>query len=115
MDSILNSIKKTLGIEEDCEDFDEELIIHINSVFIIVNQIGIPKKVDTVMIDSKENKWEDFFDDNKIISLLKSYVYMKVRLLFDPPTNSSLLESMKSSINEYEWRLNVQSENGSFN
>lgn len=108
MDSILTSIKKLLGITEEYEYFDTDLIIHINSVFSILAQLGIGPK-DGFSIRDKTSKWSDFLNDkdDKRLEMIKSYVYMKVKLMFDPPTNSSLLESMTRFTNEFEWRANV--------
>lgn len=108
MDSILTSIKKLLGITEEYEHFDTDLIIHINSVFSILAQLGIGPK-DGFSIRDKTSKWSDFLNDknDKRLEMIKSYVYMKVKLMFDPPTNSSLLESMTRFTNEFEWRANV--------
>lgn len=108
MDSILTSIKKLLGITEEYEHFDTDLIIHINSVFSILTQLGIGPK-DGFSIRDKTSKWSDFLNDkdDKRLEMIKSYVYMKVKLMFDPPTNSSLLESMTRFTNEFEWRANV--------
>ena len=109
MDNILSSIKKLLGIPTEETAFDSDIIMHINSVFMILNQLGIgPTDVFTISDDYA--LWSDFIPDGQNIELVKSYMYMKVRLLFDPPTNSSVLTSMEKTINEFEWRLNVQAE-----
>ena len=108
MDSILTSIKKLLGITEEYKHFDTDLIIHINSVFSILTQLGIGPENGFSIIDDT-SKWSDFLNDkdDKRLEMIKSYVYMKVKLMFDPPTNSSLLESMTRFTNEFEWRANV--------
>ena len=112
MESILTSIKKLLGIAEEYEHFDADLIMHINSVFLILTQIGVGPSDGFIIADSNAT-WNDFVpDDNKKMQAVKSYVYLKVKLLFDPPTSSSLLESTKALISEYEWRLNVAAESG---
>ena len=106
MESILTSIKKLLGITEEYEHFDQDIIIHINSVFMILTQMGVgPENGFTII--NKEAKWTDFTNDDKKIEAVKSYVYLKVRLLFDPPASSSVMEAMNRSISEFEWRLNV--------
>ena len=107
MESILTTIKKMLGIPEDYEQFDFDIIVHINSVFIILNQLGVGPS-DGFTIHDKETTWSEFVSDSENIESIKSYVYMKVRLLFDPPSNSTVMESMNRLINEFEWRLNVQ-------
>lgn len=105
-DSILISIKKLLGIGEDDEQFDPDILMHINSVFMILTQIGVgPESGFSIQDDS--SKWADFVSDINKIEAIKSYIYLKVRLLFDPPTSSSTMEAINSLISELEWRLNV--------
>lgn len=106
MESILTSIKKLLGITEEYEHFDQDIIIHINSVFMILNQLGVGPK-EGFAITGKDETWEEFKVDQVKIEAIKSYVYLKVRLMFDPPTGG-VLDSMKELTKEFEWRLNVQ-------
>lgn len=107
MNSILTSIKKLLGIDESYTEFDQDIIMHINSVFMILRQLGVGPQ-NGFSISDKTSVWTDYISDMSKLELIKSYVYMKVRLMFDPPTNSALQESMKQIIAEMEWRLNVQ-------
>lgn len=109
MDSILTSIKKMLGISEDYEHFDQDIIMHINSVFMILTQMGVGP-ADGFRIEDDSATWSDFASDLKVLESIKSYIYLKVRLLFDPPTSSSVLESTNRLISELEWRLNVAGE-----
>ena len=109
MDSILTSIKKMLGITEDYEHFDQDIIMHINSVFMILTQMGVGP-ADGFRIEDDSAIWSDFTSDLKVLESVKSYIYLKVRLLFDPPTSSSVLDSTNRLINELEWRLNVAGE-----
>ena len=109
MESILTSIKKLLGIEEEYEHFDQDLIIHINSVFMILNQLGVGPS-EGFVIEDKTAKWTDFIEDPVKMQAVKSYVYLKVKLLFDPPLSSAVIESTNRMISEYEWRLNVAAE-----
>lgn len=109
MDSILSSVKKMLGIMEDYTDFDVDIIMHINSVFMILNQLGVGPKNGFTITD-KKSTWTDYIPDGANLESVKSYIYLKVRLLFDPPTSSSVMECYKQSINELEWRLNTQVE-----
>lgn len=107
MNSILNSIKKLLGLHEEVTDFDTDIIIHINSVFMILNQLGVgPKEGFSIKDDSAE--WSDYISEPNLIESVKSYIYLKVRLLFDPPQSSAHIESIKALVSELEWRLNVQ-------
>ena len=110
MQSILTSIKKLLGITEDYDRFDADIIMHINSVLMILNQLGVgPEKCAS--ITDKIDTWYDVFGDMDNIEAVKTYIYLRVRILFDPPTSSFVLESMNRQISELEWRLNVQAEN----
>lgn len=106
MESILTSIKKMLGITEEYKHFDSDLIMHINSVLSILTQLGIGPPQGFSIADSSAT-WEDFIPKNPQIESMKSYVYLKVKLLFDPPSSSSVTESMNRMISELEWRLNV--------
>lgn len=108
-ESILNSIKKLLGITKEYTHFDPDIIMHINSVFMILNQIGVgPDK--TYSISDESSKWTDFMPDEEMLHAVKSYIYLKVKMLFDPPSSSSMMESMNRQISELEWRLNVASD-----
>lgn len=105
MDSILTSIKKMLGIIEEDESFDIDIIIHINSAFSTLTQLGIGPE-DGFVIRGKTTLWTEFIDDIRLENV-KSYVYLKVRQVFDPPTNSAVLDAISRQISELEWRMNV--------
>lgn len=111
MESILTSIKKLLGIMEDYEQFDTDVIIHINTTLMILNQLGVG--VDRFAITDKKAVWTDFMPDETMVESVKSYVYLKVRLIFDPPQSSAVLGAIERTINELEWRINVWVENKS--
>lgn len=106
-ESILISIKKLLGISDDYTQFDEDIIMHINTVFLNLNQLGVgPEEGFSIEDDSAE--WSEFIgDSNAQLQAVKSYMYLKVKLLFDPPLSSSVIESMNRMIAELEFRLNV--------
>ena len=104
--SILTSIKKLLGIAEDYTEFDEDIITHINSVFLNLTQLGVGPE-EGFMIEDDTAVWEDFIDDSIKLQAVKTYMYLKVKLLFDPPLSSSVTESFTRMIAELEWRLNV--------
>ena len=107
MESILTSIKKLLGIAEEYEHFDNDIIMHINSVFMILTQLGVGPSKGFVITDSSAS-WDDFLPEGgEKLQAVKTYMYMKVRLMFDPPTSSAIMESMNRMVNELEWRLNV--------
>lgn len=111
MESILTSIKKMLGISEEYEHFDPDLIMHINSVFLILTQLGVGPK-EGFIIEDETAEWLDFIEDPVKMQAVKSYMYLKVKLLFDPPLSSSALESANRLISEFEWRLNLEAEQG---
>ena len=106
MESILTSIKKLLGIEEEYTQFDNDIIMHINSVFLNLTQLGVGP-AEGFLIEDDTATWEDFIGDSNQLQAVKSYMYLKVKLLFDPPLSSSVIESMNRMIAELEWRLNV--------
>lgn len=104
MDSILTSIKKLLGPTEDHTYFDPDIIIHINSALMVLTQLGVgPPEGFSITDDTAV--WSDFVPDGRI-EMVKSYVYMKVKLVFDPPA-ASMAAVMEQQIKEFEWRLNV--------
>ncbi len=105
-ESILTSIKKLLGIAEEYEHFDADIIMHINSVFSILTQLGVGPS-NGFSIEDKEANWHDFIGEDNRIEMVKSYIHLKVKLLFDPPLSSAVMEAMNQMIKELEWRLNV--------
>lgn len=114
MDSILISVKKMLGIAAEYTHFDADIIIHINSVFMILNQLGVGPK-EGFSISSDVETWDEFTNDNLTIESVKSYMYLKVGLLFDPPTSSNVLEARNRLVSELEWRLNAVADTESQN
>ena len=106
-ESILTTIKKKLGISEEYEHFDQDIITDINSVLTILMQLGVGPE-EGFSITGKDEVWSDFISDISKLELVKSYIYMKVRLMFDPPSSSAVIDVIKSLISESEWRLNVQ-------
>lgn len=108
-ESILTSIKKLLGITEDYTQFDTDIIMHINSVFMVLQQLGVGPE-EGFSISDKFDTWDDYLPESASLEAVKSYMNLKVRLLFDPPASSAVMECMKQMISELEWRLNVQAE-----
>lgn len=108
--SILESIKKLLGIAKSCTDFDTDIIMHINTVLMTLNQLGVG--TEGFQIEDKDAVWSEFIESDKLAAT-KSYVHLRVKLLFDPPLNSAIIEAIKESIRELEWRLNVRVESES--
>lgn len=109
MESILTSIKKPLGIAAEYTHFDADIIMHINTVFLSLNQIGVGPS-DPASISSVMDTWTGVFGDMKNIEAIKTYTYLKVRMVFDPPASSTVLEAMNRQASELEWRLHVQAE-----
>ena len=110
MDSILTSIKKMLGIIEEYEHFDSEIIMYINSAFSVLTQLGVGP-VEGFYISDKSSIWSDFIEDDSRLEMVKSYTYLKVKLLFDPPLGGSLIDAMNRQLDEYEWRINIIADN----
>lgn len=106
MDSILASIKSLLGIPSADTSFDNELVININSVFSLLYQLGVGPNAGFSITGSTET-WTTFLSNETALQLVKSYVFLKVKMMFDPPQNSSYLKTMEEMCREYEWRLNV--------
>lgn len=107
--SILNSIKKLLGIDSEYDAFDEDIRIHINSAFSTLQQLGVgPRK--GFVIAGPEEEWDSYISDSIKLESVKSYIYLRVRLLFDPPSHSFLIDSLSKQAKELEWRLSVQVE-----
>ena len=109
MESILTSIKKLLGIEEEYTVFDPDIIMHINTVFMTLTQLGVGPS-EGFIIEDKFAEWTDFVPDVTKHQAIKTYIYLKVRLIFDPPTSSAVIEAMNRTISECEWRLNIGAE-----
>lgn len=107
--SILNDTKKSLGLEPDYTPFDPEIIMHINSVLAVICQLGVGPE-DGFAIEDDGAEWDDLLADIKPLNHVKTYMYLRVRYLFDPPGTSFALEAMKEQIREFEWRINLYRE-----
>ena len=105
-ESILNSTKKILGLADDYTPFDLDVITHINAAFSILDQLGVGPLGGFSIVDDTTT-WSEFIVPDNQLHLVKTYVFLKVRMLFDPPTTSFLIEAMNNQIKEYEWRLNI--------
>ena len=108
-ESILNSIKKLLGIAANYTHFDTDIIIHINTVFMTLNQLGVGPS-EGFRIKDSITQWNEYIEDDDDLDGVKTYMYLRVKLIFDPPLNGSIQATMKESIREFEWRLNIQAE-----
>lgn len=111
MESILTSIKKLLGIEDEYEHFDADIIMHINTVLGDLTQLGVGPS-EGFQIEDETSTWNDFItiDSPALLSGVKSYIHLRVKLLFDPPSSSSVLASYERQIDRFEWRLNAAAE-----
>ena len=106
MESILDSIKQLLGIEVEDISFDKELIIHINGALMVITQLGVGPSTGYRIAD-KNNNWSELLGERTNLDAVKSDVYLRVRLMFDPPQNSFLVKSIEEQIKEYDWRIEV--------
>lgn len=109
-DSILLSVKKLLGINQEMSAFDQDIIININSAISVLTQLGVGPKSGFSIVDDTKTFSDLLGDDLVDENLAKMYLYYKVRLGFDPPSSSILIENMKSEISEIEWRIREQIE-----
>lgn len=108
MESILISIKKLLGLMPEYTYFDDDIIVHINTAFAALNQLGVGPAEGFIIVD-ENSEWGDVTTE-KNLSMIKSYIYLKVRTLFDPPTSSVLMESINRNIAELEWRIFLEAD-----
>lgn len=106
MESILNSIKKMLGVDAEYTVFDQELILHINSAFMILNQLGVGPEEGYRIADAS-NVWSEYTEDESMVGAIADYIYMRTRLSWDAPQNSATISMYNDKIREFEWRLNV--------
>lgn len=106
IESILSSVKRNLGIMEDYDHFDEDLIIHINSALSILTQVGVGPEAGFAITD-KNSKWSDFMGDDKRLNMVQQFVYVRVKYLFDPPQAAATLDALKQTADELIWRIEV--------
>lgn len=109
--SILTSTKKILGVAEDYTVFDLDIITHINSAFSTLTQLGVGPAIG-FQIDDASEVWADFIEDDADLqwNSVRSYVFLRVKQLFDPPATSYLISAQQKQIEELEWRLNTHRE-----
>ena len=105
-DSILMTIRKLVCGNPYADHFDTDLLVHINACFSILNQLGVGPENGFVVTDETQS-WSSYIADNYILNMVKTYVTLKVKKIFDPPLTSSVLEAMDKEISQLEWRLNV--------
>ena len=107
--SILDDIKKLVGVSTEDLSFDNDIIIHINSAFMILNQLGVGPITGFSISDSSK-KWNNYITEADDLEAVKTYIYLKVKIIFDPPLSGTVMEALKQTISELEWRLNVKAE-----
>ena len=112
-ENILSSIKKLLGLNDGVTVFDTDIVIHINTVFANLTQIGVGPQNDEgknigFKISTGDEVWGDFTSNDILIENVKTYVYIKVKMVFDPPTSSALIDAYNAQAKELEWRLYTQ-------
>lgn len=108
-DSILNSTKKILGLDESYTAFDMDVLTHINTAFSALFDLGVGPLME-FEIEDAEAKWSDFLTGNSANNSIRTYVYLRVKMLFDPPATSYLIEATNKQIEKMEWLLNVRRE-----
>jgi hypothetical protein len=106
MDSILDSIKKMLGLDPEYTAFDVDILMLINGAFATLHQLGAGPR-DGFSIADRSSKWTDYTVDQTVLPMVQQYIYLKVRTVFDPPTSSSVLDAYNRLIEDYEWRVNI--------
>lgn len=111
MDSILTSIKKLLGIDKDYTHFDTDIIIHINMAFSELLDLGVGPE-EGYSIEDDSAVWTNFIEDGPLLSKVKDFVYLKVRLIFDPPASSAVMDSINRQLDKLEWKINVMVDPG---
>lgn len=104
--SILNTIKKMLGLEADYTPFDTDILIHINSALMVLRQLGVGPS-SGFAITGPDEVWSDFIGDTIDLEAVKTYVYLRVRSVFDPPQSGIAMDAIQKQLDEYTWRLNV--------
>jgi hypothetical protein len=108
-DSILVTIKKMLGIDRDYTVFDTDILVHINTALMTLNQMGVGDG-DPFFVTTGTETWSDFLPNINELEMVKTYIYLRVKILFDPPSSSAVLEAYNNQIKEFEWRLYVACE-----
>ena len=107
-ESILDSIKNFLGLSTDDDAFDQELLMLINSAIMALQQIGVGPQETLFSIEDNSATWSDYLENPNELPMVKPYIGLRVRLVFDPPQSSSLDQALRLEIAEYEWRLNIK-------
>ena len=109
LNSVLNTIKKLLGLDADDDSFDSDICIGINSAILTLSQLGL-EGTEGFIVTSDEQEWSDYLKDNKLLPMVQQYIHLKTKMFFDPPQNSIVGENLKQIITELEWRIRMVSE-----
>ena len=107
-ESILDSVKRFIGLSLDDDTFDQELLILINALFMTLQQIGVGPQDNLFSIEDNSSTWSDYLEDPNSLPMIKPYIAIKVRLIFDPPSSSALDQALRQEVAEYEWRMNLK-------
>ena len=109
LNSVLNTIKKLLGLDAEDDSFDSDICIGINSAILTLGQLGLEGN-EGFIVTSDEQEWSDYLNDNKLLPMVQQYIHLKTKMSFDPPQNSFVCENLKQIITELEWRIRMVSE-----
>lgn len=109
-ESILESIKRALGFTKEYTYFDQDVLMNINSVCMVLTQLGVGPP-DGFFVSGYDQTWADYLTNGKQLMAVRTYIYIKVRLVIDPPSSSFVLEALKKNADELEWRLQIKAEN----
>ena len=109
LNSVLNTIKKLLGLDADDDSFDSDICIGINSAILTLSQLGL-EGTEGFIVTSDEQEWSDYLNDSKLLPMVQQYIHLKTKMSFDPPQNSFVVENLKQIITELEWRIRMVSE-----
>ena len=108
---VLSDIKKMVGFDDEYKAFDIDITILINSVLSVLEQVGVPIKQHLPIGDANgQPDWEDVFDDKTSLDMIKQYLYLRVKMVFDPPANGTIMDFYKETMRELEWRINLEEE-----
>ena len=109
LNSVLNTIKKLLGLDAEDDSFDSDICIGINSAILTLSQLGLEGNEGFIVTDDTQ-EWSDYLNDNKLLPMVQQYIHLKTKMSFDPPQNSIVCENLKQIITELEWRIRMVSE-----
>lgn len=112
MDSILNTVKKFIGFDPEYTVYDPDIILLINSELSTLYQVGVGPKDKAFRIEDSTATWDDFIENKTNIESVKDFISLRVKMIFDPPQNSFVLDAYKAKAEELLWRLNITDDSG---